>query len=90
MPQSSPLTRTSLTSRKNEGDKNDDQKILPGAVQLEVATAQTALAAIPCARIEGSPHPGQMAMLSYGSAAAVERLRIVNRISAETANPRNI
>ena len=78
MPQTSPLTRKSSKSRQNEGDKNDDQQILPGAVQLEVATAHA------------SPHPGQMATLSYGSAAAVERLRIVNRISAETANPRNI
>jgi hypothetical protein len=28
MPETSPLTRTSSTSRKNEGDKNDEQQIL--------------------------------------------------------------
>jgi hypothetical protein len=33
MPQTSPLTRTSSTSRKNEGDRNDDQQILPGVVR---------------------------------------------------------
>jgi len=28
MPETSPLTRTSSTSCKNEGDKNDEQQIL--------------------------------------------------------------
>jgi len=28
MPETSPLTRTSSTSRKNEGDKNDEPQIL--------------------------------------------------------------
>jgi hypothetical protein len=33
MPQSSPFTRASSTSCRNEGDKNDDYQILQGAVR---------------------------------------------------------
>ena len=55
--------------------------------------AQAASAAVPPARVEGlSALPGPiptLLKLDYGNAEAVERLRTVNRISAEAASPRN-